>query len=126
MSTDYDDSSRQSASEASDDDQSAPLSRNSDYDHSPSQYKKSRRDEEEESDFEKDHCRFLETNQPPMIDPDSIGMMKIDREAALKVDVHKCMFRLNKMSKDLQAIMHVQVQNKNEKLRSQDSDTKSD
>jgi hypothetical protein len=53
-------------------------------------------------------------------------MMKIDREAALKVDVHKCMVRLNKMSKDLQAIMHVQAQHKYEKSRRQDSDTESD
>jgi hypothetical protein len=61
-----------------------------------------------------------------MVDPDSIGMMKIDREAALNVDVHKCMVRLNKMSKDLQAIMHVQVQHKNEKRRRQDSYIESD
>lgn len=126
MSSDDDDRSRQSASEASDDDRSAPLSRNSDDDHSPSQYKKSRRDEEEERDFEKDHRRFLETDQPPMVDPDSIGMVNIDREAALKVDVRQCMVRLNKMSKDLQAIMHVQAQHKNEKRRRQDSDTESD
>jgi hypothetical protein len=112
MSSDDDDRSQQSASKASDDDRSAPLSRNGDDDHSPSQYKKSRRDEEEERDFQKDHRRFLETDQPPMVDPDSIGMMKIDREAALKVDVHKCMVRLNKMLKDLQAIMHVQAQHK--------------
>ncbi len=69
MSTDYDDRSRQSASEASDDDRSAPLSRNGDDDHSPSQYKKPCRDEEEQKDFEKDHRRFLETDQPPMVDP---------------------------------------------------------
>ena len=126
MSSDDDDRSQQSASEASDDDRSAQLSRISDDYHSPSQYKKSRRDEEEERDFEKDHRRFLETDQPPMVDPDSIGMVNIDREAALKVDVRQCMVRLNKMSKDLQAIMHLQAQHKNEKRRSQDLDTESD
>ncbi len=61
-----------------------------------------------------------------MVDPDSIGMVNIDREAALKVDVRQCMVRLNKMSKDLQAIMHLQAQHKNEKRRREDSDTESD
>ncbi len=74
---DDDDISRESASEASDNDRSARFSSGDD-DHSPSQYKKLHRDEEEERDFEKDHCRFIETDQPPEVDPDSIGMMKID------------------------------------------------
>ncbi len=100
-SDDDDDISRESASEASDNDRSARFSRNTDDDHSQSQYKKSRRDEEEERDFEKDHCRFIETDQPAEVDPDSIGMIKVVREAALKVYVHKCMVRLHKMSKDL-------------------------
>jgi hypothetical protein len=126
MSSDDDVMSGKSASGSSDYDRSARFSRNSDDDRSPSQCKKSHCDEEEERDFEKDHCRFLETDQPPEVDQDSIGMMKIDREAALKIDVHKCMVRLNEMSKVLQAIMHLQAQHKNEKRRRQDSDTESD
>ena len=89
MSTHDDDSSRASASEASDDDRSARIARNVDDDHSPSQYKKSLRDIEEEREFQEDHRRFIESDHPPELDPDSIDMMKIDRKAALKVDVHK-------------------------------------
>ncbi len=126
MSSDDDDRSRESAPEAIDDDQSVRIAKNGDDDHSPSQYKKSRRDEEEEREFEEDHHKFIETDQPPQVDPDSIGMMNMDRKAALKVDVHKCMVRLNKMSKDLQAIMHVQAQHSNEKRKRQDSDPDSD
>ena len=96
MSSGYDDRSHKSASEASDDVR-ARISNNDD--HSPSKYKKSRRDGEKEREFEEDYRAFKETDKGSdrSIDPELIGMMYIDENAALKVDVHQCMLKLNKM-----------------------------
>jgi hypothetical protein len=102
MPTDDNDSVQDSDACPSDDKHDGPNA--TDEDASPSQYKTSRCDDDDNGEEANDS----ESLSNACIDQDWLS--STDREAALKIDCKQLLRQFNQMSQDLQTIMHMHIQ----------------
>ena len=80
----------------------------------PSQYKMALRAEMDAGQNDGDDGELSELTLDSATDHDIPDATLIDKEAALKFDTRKCMHKMHKMSKQLEAIMKIQTAHKSE------------
>ena len=112
MSTGNADVVEDSADGPSDDDGGARAA--TDNEGTPSQYKMARRAEMDAGQNDGDDGELSELTLDSATDHDIPDASTIDKEAALKFDTRKCMHKMHRMSKQLEAIMKIQTVHKSE------------